>query len=74
MSGYLKSPTVSPAQVNGLQNGTTAFTTISTVGSVSAGDIQFTNAVLSAGGTFTGTGVYLTLTINGSALYIPLYQ
>ena len=48
-------------------------TSIYTVASLSASDIVFTGATL-ATGSFKGTGYFLTLNINGSALYMQLYK
>ena len=40
-------------------------------GSVSADDIQFTNTTVV--GAVTSTGMFMTLTVNGSSLALPLY-
>lgn len=42
--------------------------------SLSADNIALTNAIIDVGGSYAGTGMYLTLNINGSALFLPLYQ
>jgi len=41
---------------------------------LSAQNIAFTSATLSGDAVFTDTGLFLTLNINGSALYLPLYN
>jgi len=42
--------------------------------SISAQNLILTDAVFDIGGSYIGTGMYLTLNINGSALLIPLYK
>lgn len=74
MESFYKKPSVTPNQLNAVLDGSTAFSTLSTVGSLSAGQLELTDAVLVSGGNYIGTGIYVTLTINGSALLLPLYQ
>ncbi len=38
------------------------------------GNLTFGNATLSGDGVFTSSGLFLTITVNGSSLYLPLYK
>jgi hypothetical protein len=51
----------------------TNFNEISVVNTISAADINLTGATLLTG-TFKSTGLFYTLNINGSAMYLPLYK